>query len=86
MNIQHRTFNAQHPMWFAAIGHFLDYGGRAQRRRRFSTADRAFKAAWRFAPRRSPNLFGCGWVPVPILQKHDNWRQRVWQHLKKANL
>jgi hypothetical protein len=32
----------------------LDYGGRAQRRHRFSTIDRAAKAAWRFASRRSP--------------------------------
>ncbi len=32
----------------------LDCGGRAQRRHRFSTADRASKAAWRFASHRSP--------------------------------
>ncbi len=32
----------------------------AQRRHRFSIADRASKAAWRFASRRSLKSFGCG--------------------------
>jgi hypothetical protein len=31
--------------------------GRAQRRHRFSGANRADKAAWRFASRRSPRFF-----------------------------
>src|ERR1039458_4637671 len=35
----------------------LDCGGRAQRRHRFSTADRTSKAAWRFASRRTPKSF-----------------------------
>jgi hypothetical protein len=44
----------------------LDCGGRAQRRHRFSTADRASKAAWRFASRRSPKRFGCGYAALRI--------------------
>jgi hypothetical protein len=39
----------------------------AQRRHRFSTADRASKAAERFASRRSPKRFGCGYAAVRSL-------------------
>jgi hypothetical protein len=42
----------------------LDCGGKAQRRHRFSTADRASKAAWRFASRRNPKRFGCGFAAL----------------------
>ena len=42
----------------------LDCGGRAQRRHRFSTGDRASKAAWRFASRRSPKKFSCSYVAL----------------------
>ena len=37
----------------------LDCGGRAQRRHRFCPSRRIPKAAWRFAPRRSPRTPGC---------------------------
>ena len=47
----------------------LDCGGRAQRRHRFSTGDRASKAAWRFASRRSPIFFGCGLAALGLCVK-----------------
>ena len=47
----------------------LECGGRAQRRHRFSTADRASKAAWRFASRRSPIFFGCGLAALGLCVK-----------------
>ena len=54
--------NALHcyPSESSKTARILDCGGRAQRRHRFSTADKASKAAWRFASRRSPKRFGCG--------------------------
>jgi hypothetical protein len=45
---------------------FLDCGGKAQRRHRYSIADGASKAAWRFASRRSPKRFGCGSVALRL--------------------
>jgi tetratricopeptide (TPR) repeat protein len=85
MNIEHPTSNAQHPMWLGdAIGRILDCGGRAQRRHRFSTANRTSKAAWHIASRRSPIFFGCGWIPGLILQKCDNSQRRIASKLDQS--
>jgi hypothetical protein len=43
-----------YPSGSSRAARILDCGGRAQRRHRFSTANRASKATWRFVSRRSP--------------------------------
>jgi hypothetical protein len=58
-----------YPSESSKTARILDCGGRAQRRHRFSTADRASKAAWRFASRRSPKRFGCGFAVLPLCVK-----------------
>jgi hypothetical protein len=42
----------------------LDCGGRAQRRHRFWAAAARYKAAWRFASRRTPKTPGCGFAAL----------------------
>jgi hypothetical protein len=68
--------NALHcyPSESSKTARILDCGGRAQRRHRFSTADKASKAAWRFASCRSPKRFGCGVsraMPLPCSPSTD---------------
>jgi hypothetical protein len=51
----------------------LDCGGRAQRRHRFWAAAARYKAAWRFASRRTPKTPGCGFAAL-----------RPWRPLREA--